>query len=373
MPDYPYTPVVSALRETTPFVGPEALARTRGLNIRARLGANESVFGPSPKAIAAMRQAAAEVWKYGDPEVFELRSALAAQHGVAAENITVGEGIDGLHGIFVRLFVAPGATVVTSQGAYPTFNYHVAGSGGRLVTAPYRNDREDIETLLALAHAERARVVFLANPDNPMGTWWDGATVQKLIDGLPDGCMLCLDEAYSDFAPEGTIPPIDVNSRRVMRFRTFSKAHGMAGLRVGYAIGEASLARAFDRLRNHFGVGRIAQAGALASLGDHEHLAFVKTQVRDGRNRIAAIARDNGLTPLPSATNFVAVDCGGDGVFARRVLDGILARGIFIRMPGVPPLDRCIRISVGTPENLDALAQALPGALADARQNPGKA
>ena len=368
MPSYPYTPVVAALRETTPFVGPEALARQRGLQIRARMGANESVFGPSPKAIAAMRQAAAEVWKYGDPDVHELKVALARLHRVAPDNIAVGEGIDGLHGIFVRLFVAPGVTVVTSQGAYPTFNYHVAGSGGRLVAAPYRNDREDPEALLALAHAERARVVFLANPDNPMGTWWDAGTVQHLIDGLPENCLLCLDEAYADFAPDGTIPPIDVTSHRVMRFRTFSKAHGMAGLRVGYAIGEASLAHSFDRLRNHFGVGRIAQAGALAALGDVEHLAFVKAQVSDGRDRIASIARAHGLSPIPSATNFVTVDCGGDGAFARRVLDSVLARGIFIRMPGVPPLDRCIRVSVGTTENIDLFAEVLAEALADARR-----
>jgi histidinol-phosphate aminotransferase len=368
MSDYPFTPVVASLREVTPFVGPEALARQRGLQIRARMGANESVFGPSLQAIAAMRQAAAEVWKYGDPEVFELRDALAQAHGVTVGNITVGEGIDGLHGIFVRLFVAPGVGVVTSQGAYPTFNYHVAGSGGRLVTAPYRNDHEDPEALLALAHAEQARVVFLANPDNPMGTWWDAATVQKLIDGLPTECLLCLDEAYSDFAPEGTLPALDVTNSRVVRFRTFSKAHGMAGLRVGYAIGAAGVIRAFDRLRNHFGVGRIAQAGALAALGDAGHLAFVKAQVREGRDRIGAIARDNGLVPIPSATNFVAIDCGGDGAFARRVLDGVLARGIFIRMPGVAPLDRCIRVSVGTPENIDALAAVLPTALAAARR-----
>jgi histidinol-phosphate aminotransferase len=222
--------------------------------------------------------------------------------------------------------------------------------------------------LLALAHAEKARVVFLANPDNPMGTWWDAATVQNLIDGLPENCLLCLDEAYSDFAPEGTLPAIDVSSRRVLRFRTFSKAHGLAGLRVGYVIGEAGLCRSFDRIRNHFGVGRIAQAGALAALGDADHIAFVKTQVAEGRARISAIARDNGLVALPSATNFVTVDCGGDGAFARRVLDGVLARGLFIRMPGVAPLDRCIRISVGLPEDLDLLAQVLPEALAAARQ-----
>jgi histidinol-phosphate aminotransferase len=254
-------------------------------------------------------------------------------------------------------------------GAYPTFNYHVAGSGGRLVTAAYRNDREDIEALLSLARLEQARMVFLANPDNPMGTWWDAATVQELIDGLPGDCLLCLDEAYADFAPAGTIPRIDPGNPRVVRFRTFSKAHGLAGLRVGYAIGEATVVRAFDRLRNHFGVSRMAQAGALASLADTEHLDYVKTQVAEGRDRIGGIARQNGLTPLPSLTNFVAIDCGGDGAFARRVLDGVLARGIFIRMPGVAPLDRCVRVSVGTAANLDAFAAALPEALADARNS----
>ncbi len=368
MPKTPFTPIVAGLRETVPFVGPEALERQRGLRIRARMGANESVFGPSPKAIAAMRLAATEVWKYGDPENHELKVALAELHGVAPSNITVGEGIDGLHGNFVRLFVHPGIAVVTSLGAYPTFNYHVAGSGGRLVTAPYRNDREDLESLLSLARAEQARMVFLANPDNPMGTWWDAASVQELIDGLPEDCLLCLDEAYADFAPAGTVPRIDPYSPRVVRFRTFSKAHGLAGLRVGYAIGEANVIRAFDRLRNHFGVSRMAQAGALASLADTEHLDFVRQQVAEGRDRIGGIARFNGLNPLPSLTNFVTIDCGGDGAFARRVLDGILARGIFIRMPGVAPLDRCIRVSVGTADNFDAFATALPEALADARK-----
>jgi histidinol-phosphate aminotransferase len=275
----------------------------------------------------------------------------------------VGEGIDALLGYVVRLFVEPGVTVATSLGDYPTFNFHVTGYGGRLVTAPYRDDREDPEALIDLAKREAARLVFFANPDNPMASWWNAATVQRLIDGVPEGSVLCLDEAYSEFAPPGTTPAIDISNPHVLRFRTFSKAHGLAGARIGYAIGEAELIKSFDRIRNHFGVNRIAQAGALASLQDTAHLASVVAQVAAARERIATIARANGLKPLPSATNFVAIDCGNDGAFARRVLGELIARDVFVRMPGVAPLDRCIRVSAGLPSDLDALDETLPQAL----------
>lgn len=364
---YRLTPTVERLPSTVPFVGPEAQERSRGRRFKARIGANESLFGPSPQVVAALRAAAPEVWKYCDPENHDLKQALARIHGVGPENIVVGEGIDGLFGYTARLFIEPGVTVATSAGAYPTFNFHVAGFGGRLVTVPYRDDREDPEALLDLGQREGARLIFLANPDNPMGSWWDGATVQALIEGVPEGALLCLDEAYIDFAPPGTAPAIDVTDPRVLRFRTFSKAHGLAGLRVGYAIGEAELIKSFDRIRNHFGVNRLAQVAALASLGDLGHLRDVVVQVAAARARLAVIAADNGLIALPSATNFVTMDCGRDGAFARRVLQDLIARDIFVRMPGVAPLDRCIRISVGTDADLAAFAEALPQALKTAR------
>ena len=366
MPAYRFTPIVDKLPSTVPFVGPETQERNRGRPFRARIGANESVFGPSPKAVAAMEEAAAEAWKYCDPENHDLKQALAAHHGVAPDNIVVGEGIDGLFGYAVRLFVEPGVTVATSLGAYPTFNFHVHGYGGRLVTTPYVDDREDPQSLLDLAIREKARLIFFANPDNPMGSWWDAAAAQSLIERMPDGAVLCLDEAYCEFAPEGTMPAIDVTDPRVLRFRTFSKVHGLAGARVGYAIGEAGLIKSFDKIRNHFGVNRIAQAGALAALADQVHVADVVRRVVRARERIAAIARANGLAPLPSATNFVTIDCGRDGGFARRVLTQLIARDIFIRMPGVAPLDRCIRVSAGTDADLDAFAEALPAALSAA-------
>ena len=360
------TPLVASLPATVPFVGPETQERARGTPFRARIGANESVFGPSPKAVAAMQAAAVEAWKYGDPEVHDLRAALAAHHGVTPGNIVVGEGIDGLLGYLVRMFVDPGDPVVTSLGAYPTFNFHVAGFGGTLHAVPYRGDAEDPEALLAKARETRAKLVYLANPDNPMGSWHPASAIADTISNVPDGTLLVLDEAYIDVAPDGVAPPIDAGDPRVIRMRTFSKGYGMAGLRVGYAIGHTDLIRSFDKVRNHFGLGRVAQAGALAALADRDWLAQVRAKVAAARDRIGRIAQQNGLAALPSATNFVTVDCGRDGAFAKAVLEGLVARGVFVRMPFVAPQNRCIRISCGTEADLDALAEALPEALAQA-------
>ena len=358
-----FAPIPESLPATVPFIGIETLQRQRGAPYVARLGANENGFGPSPLAIEAMVKAAAEAWKYGDADSYDLRHALAAHHHVAPENILVGEGIDGLLGVAVRLMVGPGDAVVTSDGAYPTFNYHVAGFGGMLSKVPYHDDREDPDALLARAAETGARLIYLANPDNPMGSWHPGAAIAAMLDRVPAGALLVLDEAYAEFAPDDAIPRIDASDPRVIRLRTFSKAYGMAGARIGYAIGAAPLIAGFDRIRNHFGVNGIAQAGALAALADADWLAHIRAEVGAARDRLGRIAAENGLAALPSATNFVAIDCGRDGAFARALLEALARDGIFVRMPGVAPMDRCIRVSCGPAEELDAFAVALPAAL----------
>ncbi len=360
------TPLAATLPASVPFVGPEAQERQRGQAFTARLGANESTFGPSPKAIAAMQKTASEAWMYGDPESHDLRHALARHHGIAPENIMIGEGIDGLLGLVVRLYVGIGDAVVTSAGAYPTFNYHVAGFGGTLHQVPYKDDHEDPDALIGKATEVGAKLIYIANPDNPMGSWHDAARVQTMINALPDGCMLILDEAYVDLAPDGTAPPIDTNAPNVLRMRTFSKAHGLAGARVGYAIGAADVIMGFNKVRNHFGMSRIGQAGALAALQDTKWLTHIRREVSAARATIADIARQNGLIPLPSATNFVTIDCGKDGIYAKKVLAGLIDAGIFVRMPFVAPQDRCIRVSCGTATQLDTFKTALPTALAHA-------
>ena len=353
-----YAQIVAELPASVPFVAPEAMERTRGRPFALRLGANESNFGPSPRAIAAMREAAAGVQNYADPENYDLRAALAVHHAVPIEAIVVGSGIDDLLGLAVRAFLNPGDVAVTSLGAYPTFNYHVEGYGGRLERVPYRDDRNDLDALADATRRTGARLAFLANPDNPTGSWYAAAEVAAFRAALPEDAVLLLDEAYGDFAPAGTLPLIEPDDPRIIRFRTFSKAHGMAGARIGYAVTAPETIAAFEKIRLHFGVNLVAQVGALASLADQDYLRSVVEAVAAGREEYTTLARELGLVPLPSATNFVTMDTGSPDR-ARALLAALAARDIFIRMPGAPPLDRCIRVTVGTPEERAAFADAL--------------
>ena len=359
----PFNAIVRELPATIPFVGPEAIERRIGRPFEVRIGANESAFGVSPAAAEAMRAAIGTISWYGDPEGHDLRAALADHHGVDPEEVCLGAGIDELLGFVVRMLTEPGTPVVTSAGAYPTFNFHVAGLGARLVTVPYRDDHEDPAALAAAVRENGAPLVYLANPDNPMGTWHDAGRVRSFIEALPENVVLALDEAYMDFAREGTDWPMEPDDPRVLRFRTFSKAHGMAGARIGYCVGHRELVTGLNKIRNHFGVNRIAQAGALASLRDPGFVAGVRAEVAAGREEYARLAASLGLVALPSATNFVAIDVGG-GERARALLRELEARGVFVRMPGVAPLDRCIRVTVGTAPERATLATVLPAALA---------
>lgn len=363
----PLSEIVRNIPLTVPFVGPEAQERARGRPFVARLGANESLFGPSPKAIRAMEQAAASSWMYSDPESHDLRHAIARHHGVQANNVVIGEGIDGLLGLTVKMAVDPGTPVVMSDGAYPTFGFHVAVQGGRLVKVPFHDDKEDLGALLEAARREKARILYVSNPNNPMGSWWNAGELESLIESLPDGTLLCLDEAYCDTAPAGSIPRLDIGNPQVLRFRTFSKAYGLAGARIGYAIGEADVIATFEKIRNHYGINRMGQIGALAAIEDQAYLAEAVARIARARAAISRIAASNGLVPLESAANFVTIDCCRDSVFARRVLDELLARDVFARKPGVPPQDRCIRVSCGRDEDLAVFAAVLPEALQAAR------
>ena len=352
------TSIVDGLPASTPFVGPEALERRMGRPLDVRLGANESLFGPSARVVDAMRAAALDIQLYGDPEAFELRQALARHHGITLDHLVLGSGIDELLGVLVKAYLAPGQIAVMSLGGYPTFAYQVNGQGGRIETVPYRDDKNDIEGLVETARRVGAKLLYLANPDNPSGSYHPAGAQLALLDRLPPDCLLVLDEAYAEFAPADAIAQIPIDDPRVIRMRTFSKAHGLAGMRVGYAFGAPETIRPFDRIRNQFGVGRMAQAAALAALADQEHVARVVAAVAAGREEYAALAGELGFTALPSATNFVTIDVGGSAC-AKIIQAALLEReGVFIRMPGAAPLDRCIRVTVGRPPERAIFAAA---------------
>ena len=352
----PFTRLVAGLDAANPFVGPEALERGTGRRFRARVGANESAFGMSPRARAAAAAAIERLSWYGDPENYDLRADLAAYHGVDVDQVLVGAGIDDLLALVVRGFATDGGRAVMAHGSYPTFAYHTATFGVPLDTAPYgADDHVDLAALAAQARASeaiRARphgagVVYLANPDNPSGTWQAEAAVRDFVAALPAGCILALDEAYIDYAPTAPARALLTDDPRVVHLRTFSKAHGMAGARIAYAVGAAAVCTGLNRLRLQFGVSRVAQDAARASLTDAAFVAGVAREVAAGRAAYHELGRSLGLLTLPSATNFVCFDLGTRRR-AEAVMAALIERGVFVRKPPAPPLDRCIRLSVGT-------------------------
>lgn len=358
-----YSTTLRDMPAMTPFIGPETLERRRGRPFRYRLGANESNFGLSPKALAALKSEAERAYWYCDSEHWEVRTRLAARLGVEVGNIVIGEGIDGVLGVIVRAFTDPGDSIVTSHGAYPTFNYHVLGYGGRLEFVPYRDDcRNDVDALADRARETGAKLLYLANPDNPTGTFLGREAIEHLLERMPEGCLLLLDEAYAEFAPQAELPDVDGEDPRLIRLRTFSKAHGMAGLRIGYGIAAAEMVEAFDRIRLHFGVGRLSQVAAAASLDDPDFAASVVAEVARGRAEYEALGVELGVPTLSSLTNFVPFEFA-DGSESDRMLALLDERDVFVRKPGVAPIDRFVRVTVGTAGERAGFADAFRDAV----------
>jgi histidinol-phosphate aminotransferase len=361
------TALVAAVPPSTPFVAPEVLARRLGLREMLRLGANESAFGPSPRAIAAMRDAVAKTSWYGDPESLELRDALAARHACSPGEIVVACGIDDLMGLIVRAFCAPGDPCVATRGTYPTLFYHLNAYGARAEFAE-PDERGGIvpQNIVDAVERSGAKLVYVANPDNPSGGFVDRATLAALRDALPDDVLLFLDEAYADFVPREALPP-DTIDPRTIRTRTFSKAYGMAGARIGYALCSAELVETFQKLRLHFGVNRTAQIGALAALDDDAFLRGVVAEVERGRDEYHALAAAHGLPSLPSSTNFVCIGIGTRAQ-AEAMVAALLELGVFVRKPWAPPIDGYVRVTVGTVGERAELARRFAEALDRVRE-----
>jgi histidinol-phosphate aminotransferase len=355
---------IEAIPATTPFVGPEQLMRETGQRDLVRLGANESAFGPSPKAVAAMTSELERLSWYGDPESLDLRDALADKHGCRPSQIVVGAGIDDLMGIAVRGFLPTGGLALTSRGTYPTFNYHVIGYGGKLAFADYRDDcKPDLDALAEIARARKPSIVYLANPDNPSGSFHGRDDVRRFHQSLPHDSLFMLDEAYADFVEPQELLPMEFDDG-IIRLRTFSKAYGMAGARIGYALLTERHAATFQKIRLHYGINRNAQIGALASLADDAFRERVVRETARARDEYYALARELGCGYIESRTNFVCIDLGTPER-ATRVMDELLKRGVWIRKPGAPPLDRFVRVSAGTEPMRAAFANALRAVLAE--------
>ena len=348
--------IVAQLPSTTPFTPPEVLERQLGRRFEVRLGANESSFGASPLAREAIRDSLGAIQNYADGTHHELKNLLAEQVGCETENLVIGPGIDGLLGYLARVFLNPGDKVVTSLGGYPTMEYAVIGVGGELVKVPYLAHGPALEGLASAASEAGAKIVYLANPDNPSGVWQSEERLRSYISTIPAGTVIILDEAYTEFAPSTVPVSTWLDDPRVVRLRTFSKVHGMAGMRVGYAVGHPDSVGPINRIRMSFEVSILAYHAAVAALQDSRHTDWVITETAAGREEYYALANELGLAWLPSATNFVAIDLGSSER-ATAMVKALGQQGIFIRMPWAAPLNRCIRVSVGLPEGRKRFAE----------------
>lgn len=350
-----------------PFPGIKVLERRIGRVIPHRLGSNEGLDMPHRALREHFGDALAKhVYCYGDAEALGVRKRLSEQQGIALATLLVDAGADSLIALALRTTCEPGETVVSTAGTYPTLGYFAKGQGCRLVEPSYYEApgvlAPDLEALAAAAHQENARLVYLANPDNPSGHLHSDSAILKLREALPDTCWLLLDEAYGDFRDDAGSEFTAKAIPGVIRLRTLSKAHGLAGLRIGYAIADPEVLAMMMKVRIHYSVSSLTLAAAEVVLDHpdevHQHVADVKAR----REQLAEHFRALGADVLPSATNFIGIRLPSADL-AAEVHQQLLDKGVLVARLAHPELANVIRITAVQaalePGRLDALKRAI--------------
>ena len=361
------TPTNTAL-ETLPTYQPGRLIEevARELNLPAsdiiKLASNENPLGPSPAALAAMQKVLANLHLYPDGNAFYLKQKLAEKLGVAPVNLVLGNGSNELIEFVGHTYFAPGVDVVVSQFCFAIYPLVTKLFGANLITVPAKNHGHDLPAMLQ-AITPQTRAIFVANPNNPTGTLVPREEVIQFVNDVPDHVLLVMDEAYIEFldAPLDLAALVRLGARpNLLLMRTFSKIFGLAGLRIGYGIGHPDLMAAFEKIRQPFNINSIAQAGALAALGDDEHIRKTRANNFAGLEFFQRAFRTLKLEYVPSAANFILVHVGE----GQRVFEAMQQQGVIVRPMGGYQLGEWIRISVGTPAENERCLGALKFALA---------
>jgi histidinol-phosphate aminotransferase len=348
---------VAGLAPYVPGRHAEAVKRQYGLDEVTKLASNENPFGPSPRAVAAARQALEGVHAYPDGASLALRDRLAEQHGLARENVVVGNGSDEIILLLALSYLEPGAEAILAAPPYSIHRTAVVASGGTPIGVPLRAYTHDLEAMAGVV-TDRTGLVFIANPHNPTGTFLDAAALRRFVEALPPWVLLAVDEAYHEFVDDvlrHTARDLLDDHPNVVTMRTFSKTYGLAGLRAGYALAHPEVVATLDRIRPPFGLNAVAQAAALAALDDHEYVARVVAETRAGRERLLEIARKRGLEVVPSQANFVVMRAGD----STSLSEALLRRGVIVRPGENLGLPGWIRVSVGTADEIERFAAAL--------------
>jgi histidinol-phosphate aminotransferase len=371
MPSDPSELAAASVRTLAPYVPGkpiEELEREYGINNIIKLASNENPLGPGAKARAAIAAASADIGLYPDGGGFALKQALARKLGCAAEGITLGNGSNDVLVMLAETFLTQGVEAVYSQYAFAVYPIAVQATGAVARVAPAFPESHpmalghDLDAMAALVN-ERTRLVFVANPNNPTGTWVEAAPLKQFIAKLPANVVVVVDEAYIEYAQDGSFPDA---SRWLQEFpnlvvvRTFSKAYGLAGLRVGYALSSAAIAGLLNRVRQAFNVNSIALAAAAAALDDVEHLQRSAQLNRDGMLQLEAGLDHMKVRRYPSRGNFVLIDCARP---VGPVYESMLRQGVIVRPVGNYQLPTHLRLTVGTQSQNERMLGALRQAL----------
>jgi histidinol-phosphate aminotransferase len=358
------------VRDIAPYVPGkpvEELAREFHLDPAGivKLASNENPRGPGPKALAAIAAAAADVTRYPDGNGFALRSALASRLGVAPECLVLGNGSNDVLELVTQAFLTPGDEAIYAQHAFAVYPLATHARGAKGVEVPAKDHGHDLPAMLA-AVTPRTRVVFVANPNNPTGTWIGGAAMEAFVANVPREVVVVLDEAYDEYlAPSDRSRSISWIARypNLIVSRTFSKAYGLAALRVGYGVMDASVADLLNRVRQPFNVNSLAQAAAIAALGDATYVEESALSNREGMRQIEAGLAKLGVAFVPSHGNFLLVNVGdGARVYAALLRDGVIVRPV--ANYGLPAF---LRVTVGLPAENERFLAALGRALGSPR------
>jgi histidinol-phosphate aminotransferase len=356
------------IRDITPYPPGkpiEELEREYGISGSIKLASNENPFGPSPAAVKAMQDSLNNLHRYPDGSCYYLNRALADQLGVDPEQLVFGNGSNEVIEFLVKAFVKEGDEVITSHPSFLMYQKFVQIRGGRNHVVELRDMLHDLERIASLV-SPKTRLIFIDNPNNPTGNLLSRERLLDFLTGLPDNVIVALDEAYIDFVDQDhhydTLALIEEQQDRcgVVLLRTFSKAYGLAGLRIGFGIMAAPVADCLQKVRQPFNINLIAQQGALAALGDHDFYRYTLSKTAAGKRFLMEGVEKLGCTPLASQTNFFLIDVHTDATI---LYEAMLRKGVIIRSMKAYGFETYIRVNVGTDEENERFLAALGEAL----------
>jgi len=355
-----FRPALDGLIPYEPGKPEEEVQRELGLSRVVKLASNEGPWGPFPAALEALERSAPTLNRYPDGGAYHLRNALAERHGVRSEEIVTGAGADAVIGHLSVAALDPGDEVVTGWPSFISYVLDALKLGAVPVRVPLRDHHLDLEAMSA-AVGSRTKLVYVATPNNPTGTMTSRAELDAYFERVPDHVLTVIDQAYLEYIDRADYPDAIEEyhkaGRRVLVLRTFSKIYGLAGLRVGYGVGDPETIAAIGKVRRAFDVGTPAQAAALASLDAGAELERRRALTASGREELVATLRQHGLEPAgPAVANFVYVEVGED---ARPLFEALLREGAIVRPLAAFGAPGALRITVGTPEENAFFAAAL--------------